>query len=106
MVRDYRVFPPLWKLDAVPSDRGWKDPKPGELLVSVKGGVLQYRTDYVKPEIINETISISVLPEETSVSVLPEESVEKVIDEKETPEENNLTEEKPKRRKKNANSDV
>lgn len=36
---NYKTTPPSWQPDAVPSDRGWRHPVTGELLVSVRGGV-------------------------------------------------------------------
>lgn len=38
-MRNIVNFPPSWCPDAVPSDRGWRHPVTGELLVSVRGGV-------------------------------------------------------------------
>lgn len=91
---DIRKFPPPWAPDAVPSDRGWRDSKTGELLVSIRGGC-----------IIDETISQEVIMETPQpLAVLSDGAIpEEVIDEYET-EEANLTEEveKPKKRSRKA----
>lgn len=91
---DIRKFPPPWAPDAVPSDRGWRDCKTGELLVSIRGGCIIDET--ISQEVIMETLQpLAVL----SDGAIPEE----VIDETET-EEANLTEEveKPKKRSRKA----
>lgn len=91
---DIRKFPPPWAPDAVPSDRGWRDRKTGELLVSIRGGCIIDET--ISQEVIMETLQpLAVL----SDGAIPEE----VIDENET-EEANLTEEveKPKKRSRKA----
>ena len=91
---DIRKFPPPWAPDAVPSDRGWRDIKTGELLVSIRGGCIIDET--ISQEVIMETLRpLAVLSDCT----IPEE----VIDETET-EEANLTEEveKPKKRSRKA----
>ena len=91
---DIRMFPPPWAPDAVPSDRGWRDARTGELLVSIRGGC-----------IIDETISQEVIMENLQpLAVLSDGAIpEEVIDETET-EEANLTEEveKPKKRSRKA----
>ena len=91
---DIRKFPPTWVPDAVPSDRGWRDSKTGELLVSIRGGCIIDET--ISQEVIMETLQpLAVL----SDGAIPEE----VIDETE-PEDSNLTEEveKPKKRSRKA----
>ena len=91
---DIRKFPPPWAPDAVPSDRGWRDCKTGELLVSIRGGCIIDET--ISQEVIMETLQpLAVL----SDGAIPEE----VIDETET-EEANLTEEveQPKKRSRKA----
>lgn len=91
---DIRKFPPPWAPDAVPSERGWRDTRTGELLVSIRGGCIIDET--ISQEVIMETLQpLSVL----SDGAIPEE----VIDENET-EEANLTEEveKPKKRSRKA----
>lgn len=91
---DIRKFPPPWAPDAVPSDRGWRARKTGELLVSIRGGCIIDET--ISQEVIMETLQpFAVL----SDGAIPEE----VIDETET-EESNLTEEveKPKKRSRKA----
>lgn len=91
---DIRKLPPPWAPDAVPSDRGWRDRKTGELLVSIRGGCIIDET--ISQEVIMETLQpLAVL----SDGAIPEE----VIDETET-EEANLTEEveKPKKRSRKA----
>jgi len=69
MAKNITNTPPSWAPNAVPSDKGWRHPVTGELLVSVRGGV----------KLLNE-----VLPE---VAVLPEITAEKVIDENIAPVE-------------------
>jgi len=40
--RDIRKEPPVWCKDAIPSARGWLDPKTGELLVAIKLDMKQF----------------------------------------------------------------
>jgi hypothetical protein len=99
--------PPSWCADAVASDRGWRHPVTGELLVSVRGGVKRLDDAEVAP-------LIDVVPE--AVEVLPEEVVEEVIDETvgsdvvidESPATEVVLEEetKPKAKSKNRGKDV
>ena len=64
-------YPPSWCPDAVPSDKGWRHPKTGELLVAVRGGV--------KPlEKKSEELLTEVPSTET---IIPEEVEEAIIDE-------------------------
>lgn len=65
--------PPSWCPDAVPSDRGWRHPKTGELLVSVRGGVV-----LAKETAKDETLLTEVPKAE---DVIPEVAEENVIDE-------------------------
>ena len=67
---DIRKFPPPWAPDAVPSDRGWRDARTGELLVSIRGGC-----------IIDETISQEVIMATLSDGVIPEEVIEETVTE-------------------------
>ena len=61
-------LPPSWCPEAVASDRGWRHPITGELLVSVRGGVPSGNildlpnanetiSEVVEADIINETIA-------------------------------------------------
>ena len=83
-IPDIRKFPPTWAPDAVPSDRGWRDARTGELLVSIRDGC-----------IIDETISQDVIMETPqplatlSDGAIPEEVIEETVT-----EEANLSETK------------
>ena len=82
-------FPPSWCPDAVPSDRGWRHPVTGELLVSVRGGVKplpkveeqlvevpaaeEVISEVVKEAVIDETVQGEVvIADEQPVEVIAE----------------------------------
>ena len=65
MSYDIRKNPPKWCKDAVPSDKGWRHPKTGELLVSVRGGV-----EFKVAEPVKE---VAIKPENVTVDVQVEE---------------------------------
>lgn len=89
MSRDIKSAPPAWCANAVPSDRGWRHPVTGELLVSVKGGCLP------GTELLVEVpVEVEVLAEEVPIDVLQEEVPVDVIDEV-PPTEEVIVEEAP-----------
>lgn len=84
-------FPPSWCPDAVPSDRGWRHPVTGELLVSVRGGVRPppqpqnllvevpaveaVISEVVEEAVIDETVQgAAVIADEQPVEVIAEEA--------------------------------
>jgi hypothetical protein len=84
-------FPPSWCPDAVPSDRGWRHPVTGELLVSVRGGVKPLPkveeqlvevpsakaviSEVVKEAVIDETVQgEAVIEDEQPVEVIAEDT--------------------------------
>jgi len=81
--------PPSWCPDAVPSDRGWRHPKTGELLVSVRGGVFRKEeTQLVEvpaaTEVIQEMNEEPVIDETIQgEKVLADEQPQEVITETE-----------------------
>ena len=76
--------PPAWCPDAVPSDRGWRHHKTGELLVSVRGGVGETRS--INESIVTEAVEQLVeVPD--AVEVLSENIETEVIDEAPIPTE-------------------
>lgn len=82
-------FPPSWCPDAVPSDRGWRHPVTGELLVSVRGGVkplAQVQEQLVEvpaaEEVISEVVEEAVIDETVhGEEVIADEQPEEVISE-------------------------
>ena len=62
---DLRKTPPHWCKNAVPSARGWCDPKTGELLISVKGIQFEIKepVQQVKIEAKDVTIEKPVVTE-------------------------------------------
>lgn len=84
--------PPSWCPDAIPSDRGWRHPVTGELLVSVRGGV-KPKTELLKKQ-ITEVLSVKEVIPETTEKI-------KVIDENVKNSENGILEKKSKTKKNN-----
>lgn len=82
--------PPKWFSNALATDKGWVNPKTGELLISVKGLKLQQDVDSEKVEQLNE-------PEEIKESA--NEKVEQYVSttEEVASQEVANVEEKPKR---------
>ena len=76
--------PPAWCPDAVPSDKGWRHHKTGELLVSVRGGVGEPR-DISEPSVIETVEQLVEVPD--AVEVLSENIETEVIDETPIPTE-------------------
>ena len=87
-------FPPSWCPDAVPSDRGWRHPVTGELLVSVRGGVktlaqvqeqlvevpaaVEVISEVVEEAVIDETVQgEAVIADEQPVEVIAEAQTKK-----------------------------
>ena len=62
-------YPPSWCPDAVPSDRGWRHPKTGELLVSVRGGVRRMEE---AAQLVEVPVAVEVLSEEVGESIIDE----------------------------------
>lgn len=67
MKNDIRKNPPHWCKDAIPSARGWCDPKTGELLISVKGIQFEVKEPVqevkIKPEnVVIETPRVEETP--------------------------------------------
>lgn len=96
MSKNITNTPPSWCPDAVPSDRGWRHPKTGELLVSVRGGVLPTKksagdntllTEVPKTkDVISEVEESKVIDENTKEeTVIPDEQPQEVITETKTP---------------------
>lgn len=83
---DIRKTPPQWCKNAVPSSRGWCDPKTGELLISVKG---------IEFEVVAPITEVKIEAEDVKVEIetpLIEENV------KETPKAEEIVVEQPKKR--------
>ena len=97
--------PPSWAPNAVPSDRGWRHPVTGELLVSVRGGVIESerRVKQEVPSILEILPEEEVLVEEVAVAVIDETVASEEVLPEEVPVETLEEEEedKPKRKAKN-----
>lgn len=76
------IRPPSWCSDAVPTDRGWTNPKTGELLKAVK----------IKPHMIEEWFA-SQSEEETKVEIVMEPVIESPLFEDEIVVESSFEEE-------------
>lgn len=74
---DLRKTPPHWCKDAIPSVRGWCDPKTGELLISVKG--IQF--DVLKPVTEKAVDKVVVDVENALQAVLSDEQEDNTVDE-------------------------
>ncbi len=70
---DIRKTPPQWCKNAVPSARGWCDPKTGELLISVKGIKFEVAAPVteVKIEAKDVKVEIETPPVEENVEEAP-----------------------------------
>lgn len=97
-------YPPSWCPDAIPSDRGWRHPKTGELLVSVRGGVFPIKETAKEETLLTEVPKAKdVIPEVVKEDVIDENVKGKEVIADEQPQEV-ITETKAtkKRRGKNA----
>lgn len=106
MRRNIVNFPPSWCPDAVPSDRGWRHPVTGELLVSVRGGVKPLPK--VEEQLVEVPAAEAVIPEAMEEAVIDETVQGKAVIADEQPVEV-IAEEAPKtkrKRKSRGKSDV
>lgn len=98
-------YPPSWCPDAIPSDRGWRHPKTGELLVSVRGGVFPIKENAKDEAILTEVPKAQkVISEDGGEAVIDENLKSEEVIADEQPQEV-ITETKKttrKRRSKNA----
>lgn len=80
-MRNIVNFPPSWCPDAVPSDRGWRHPVTGELLVSVRGGVKPLPK--VEEQLVEVPTAEAVISEVVEESVVDEtvQGVDAIADE-------------------------
>lgn len=85
--------PPSWCPDAVPSDRGWRHPVTGELLVSVRGGVIGNQ-EKQQTAILEVPESKPVISEKGEKKAVIDETVpgEPILDQDEQSKENIIVE--------------
>jgi hypothetical protein len=86
--------PPNWCKNAIATNRGWVDPKTGEVLVSVKGLKVESIKEESKPMLVEPVIEKI----EESKPMLVEPVIEKIESKTEI-----LTEDKPKRKRRKNN---
>jgi hypothetical protein len=107
-MRDIRNSPPSWCPNAIPSDRGWRHPVTGELLVSVPGGVsasvLEKLNEITKTEeTFLEDSGNAVIDEspKESETLIPNDTPETkdILEEESTPDSNTKEQTPTKTRK-------
>lgn len=93
-MRNIVNFPPSWCPDAVPSDRGWRHPVTGELLVSVRGGVKPLPK--VEEQLVEVPTAEAVISEVVEDAVIDETVQGEAVIADEQPVEEVIAEEAPK----------
>ncbi len=73
-------FPPKWCADAIASPEGWRHPRTGELLISMRGIRVPVKEE-VKPEVQEQPNLLEVMPEEPVIDETVKEEKPTLVEE-------------------------